>query len=181
MAFDWTAVDGYKEDMSADEKLALLDNYNPPVPDEKPTINMKGYVTKTQFDSVASELAAAKKQLRSKMTEEEAREADRAAHDEAIENELKALRREKTISTHKASFLAQGYDDALASEAAVALADGDTDQVFAIMAKQRTNAEKALRQQILKDAPVPPAGENVTDEIKKKAEEAKLRKYFGLR
>ena len=32
MAFDWTTVDGYREDMSADEKLALLDNYEPAQP-----------------------------------------------------------------------------------------------------------------------------------------------------
>lgn len=177
MAFDWTAVDGYREDLSAEEKLALLDSYEAPAPEP---VNMKGYVPKTQFDSVASELAATKKQLRSRMTEDEAREADRAAHDEAVENELKALRREKTISTHKASFLAQGYDDTLATEAAVALADGDTDQVFALMAKQKTNAEKALRLQILKDAPVPPAGDPVSDKAKEEAEKKRLRKYFGL-
>ena len=177
MAFDWTAVEGYKEDMSAEEKVALLENFEPKAPEP---INMKGYVAKTQFDSVASELASVKKQLRSRMTEDEAREADRAAHDEAVENELKALRREKTISTHKASFLAQGYDDTLATEAAVALADGDTDQVFALMSKQKVNAEKALRQQILKDTPVPPAGDNVTDKAKEEAERKKMRKYFGL-
>lgn len=179
MAFDWTAVDGYKEDMSAEEKLALLDGYEPKAPE--PAVDLKGYVKKSQFDSLASELATAKKQLKSRMTEEEAREADRAAHEEAIEAELKTLRREKTISSHKASFLAQGYDDALASEAATALADGDTDEVFSIMAKHKVNAEKALRQQILKDVPVPPPGDNVTDELKEKAEQEKLRKYFGLR
>ena len=25
--FDWNSVEGYREDMTADEKLALLDNY----------------------------------------------------------------------------------------------------------------------------------------------------------
>lgn len=182
MAFDWTKVEGYSEDMSAEDKLALLENYNPPEPtqDDKPPVSMKGFVTKSQFDSLASELAAAKKQLRSRMTEDEAKEADRAAHDEAVENELKALRREKTISMHKASFLARGYEDDLASQAAEALADGDTDTVFAIMGKHQTNAEKALRMQILKEAPVPPPSDQITDEAKKKAEDAKLRKYFGL-
>lgn len=181
MAFDWTKVEGYSEDMSAEDKLALLENYEAPEPEKQSApINMKGYVTKSQFDTLASELAAAKKQLRSRMTEDEAKEADRAAHDEAVQNELKALRREKTISMHKASFLSQGYEDDLATQAAEALADGDTDTVFAVMGKHKVNAEKALRVQILKDVPVPPAGDDVTDEAKKKAEEAKLRRYFGL-
>lgn len=191
MAFDWSAVEGYNEEMSAEEKLALLENYEAPKPEPSDNGNsddqapkpapMKGYVPKTQFDKLSSELAAAKKQLRSRMTEEEAREADRAAEAEALQNELKELRREKQISAHKASFLARGYDDALAGEAAVAMADGDTDTVFALMAKQQAAAEKALRAQILKEAPTPPAGDNYTDEAKKKAEEEKLRKYFGLR
>lgn len=181
MAFDWSTVEGYKEDMTAEEKLALLDGWTAPQPESQQPINMKGYVAKKQFDDLASELAAAKRQLKSKMTEEEAREADRLAHEEAIENELKVLRREKTISSHKASFLAQGYDDALASEAAEALADGDTDQVFALMGKYKVTAEKALRQQILKEVPVPPPGDQITDELKQKAETEKLRKYFGLR
>lgn len=181
MAFDWTKVEGYNEELSAEEKLALLDKYEAPEPEEtKPPINMKGFVSKTQFDNLASELAATKKQLRSRMTEDEAKEADRAAQNEAMQNELKTLRREKTISMHKASFLAQGYEDDLASQAAEALADNDTDTVFALMQKHKITAEKALRAQILKDAPVPPAGEEVADEVKKKAEEAKLRKYFGL-
>lgn len=178
MAFDWSTVDGYKEDMTPEEKLALLEGYEPKAPEP---VDLKGYVKKAQFDNLASELASAKKQLKSRMTEEEAREADRAAHEEAIEAELKTLRREKTISSHKASFLAQGYDDALATEAATALADGDTDEVFSIMAKHKANAEKALRQQILKDAPVPPPGDQLTDELKQKAENEQLRKYFGLR
>ena len=32
MAFDWNTIEGYREDMSADEKLELLNNYNPPEP-----------------------------------------------------------------------------------------------------------------------------------------------------
>ena len=32
MAFDWTSIEGYREDMSADEKLELLNNYDPPAP-----------------------------------------------------------------------------------------------------------------------------------------------------
>ena len=33
MNIDWITIEGYREDMSADEKLALLDNYTPPTPD----------------------------------------------------------------------------------------------------------------------------------------------------
>jgi len=192
MAFDWSAVEGFNENMTAEEKLALLDNYEPPKPAEQEVKaddtlndnvkqNFKGYVAKAQFDKLSSELAAAKRELKSRMTVEEAKEADRVAAEEALRNELDELRREKKVAANKASFLARGYDDALAEEAAIALTDGDTDTVFALMAKQQTATEKALRAQILKETPAPPSGDNYTDEAAKKAEEEKLRKYFGLR
>ena len=197
MAFDWTQVEGYREDMTADEKLALLENIaqppkpitpttpldNPPTADPpttpNPTTKLNGYIPKAQFDKVSSELAAAKKQLKSKMTEDEQREADRVAAEEAMKNELDALRHEKTLNGYKASYLSQGYDEQLADEAATAMADGDMDTVFAVMKKQAANMEKNLRAKILKDTPVPPAGDDPAD-AKKQKEMAELRAVFGL-
>lgn len=184
MAFDWTRIEGYREDMSAEEKLALLDNQEQPAPIEEPAPSPAPHptektVSKKLYDETASELAKVKKQLRSKMTEEEQREADRAANDEAVRLELEQLRKEKTLSTFRAAYLAQGYDERLADEAATALTDGDMDAVFAAMRKQAVNAEKALRAQILKETPVPPAGKEPS-EAQVKAAEAKLRASFGL-
>lgn len=187
MGFDWTKVDGYREDMTADEKLALLDNYEAPAPDgggnggepegAKPR---PGYIAKTQYDKLASDFASLKKQLRSRMSDDEQREADRQAEMEAKETELAALRREKTLSMHKASFLSQGYDEALAEEAATAMTDGDMETVFSAMKRFNSANEKALRAQILKDTPVPPAGDDPNSEEAKRRDAAKLRRYFGL-
>lgn len=179
MAFDWTKVDGYKDELTADEKLALLENYEPEEKEDKP-VDLKGYIPKVQFDKLSSELASAKKQLKSKMSEDEQREADRLAEQEALKNELESLKRDKFLNAYRAEYLAQGYDPTLAEEAATSLVDGDIDSVFAVMRKHNALAEKAIRAKILKETPVPPAGENPTDEDAKKREEAKLRKYFGL-
>ena len=187
MAFDWTKVDGFSENLTAEEKLALLDNYEPeqaPTPSESAGQNApptRGMVSKAQFDKVSSELAAVKKQLRGKLNEDEQRELDRQNEREEMEAELKALRREKSISTYKANFLAQGYEEALAEEAAIATADGDMDTVFASMKKAQMAAEKAMRARLLKETPVPPAGDDVADEAKKQKEAMKLREYFGLK
>lgn len=195
MAFDWTKVEGYKEEMTPEEKLALLDNYNDPEPAPKndpaptPTPDPKndpapapkgGMVSKAQFDKVSSELAAVKKQLRGKMTEDEAKELERQQHQEEMETELNTLRREKALAGYKASYLSQGYDEQLAEEAATAMVDGDMDTVFAVMKKQSVNAEKAMRAKILKETPVPPASDDPNDEKKKQEEAKKLRGYFGL-
>ena len=195
MAFDWTKVEGYKEEMTPEEKLALLDNYNDPEPAPKndpaptPTPDPKndpapapkgGMVSKAQFDKVSSELAAVKKQLRGKMTEDEAKELERQQHQEEMETELNNLRREKALAGYKASYLSQGYDEQLAEEAATAMVDGDMETVFAVMKKQSVNAEKAMRAKILKETPVPPASDDPNDEKKKQEEAKKLRGYFGL-
>lgn len=198
MSFDWTKIAGYREDMTADEKLALLetqeeDNQPPaepeqenpsptqPEPEQQPPVKPTPHmISKVQFDKVASELAKVKKELRARMTAEEQKEADRMANDEAMRLELESLRREKTLSNYKASYLSQGYDERLADEAATALADGDMDTVFALMKKQATNSEKALRAKILKEIPVPPAGEAPNADMEKKKEMEILRASFGL-
>jgi hypothetical protein len=60
------------------------------------------------------------------------------------------------------------------------MADGDMDTVFSLMKKQAANTEKALRAKILKEIPVPPAGENPGADVEKKKEMASLRESFGL-
>lgn len=164
MAIDWNTVEGYREDMSADEKLALLDNYTPPTdtkeaPEDKPAPK-PGYIPKRDFDKLSSDYAALKKQMRSKMTDDEQREAERQAAIEAQEAELKTLRREKALSTHKASFMGLGLDEALATDAATALTDGEVDDLFGALKRYQTGFEKTLRTKILAETPKPPAGEN---------------------
>lgn len=186
MSFDWKQVEGYREDMSAEEKLALLDNFEAPkvepdTPKDEPAPTpSKGMVSKAQFDKVSSELAAVKKQLRGKMSEEEQKELDRQNERQEMETELNALRREKALAGYKASYLSQGYEEPLAEEAATAMVDGDMDTVFSAMKKHSVNAEKAMRAKILKETPVPPAGDDPNDENKKKEEAKRLRGYFGL-
>ncbi len=192
MAIDWNTVEGYREDMSADEKLALLDNYTPPTDskddpkdepepknDTKPAPK-PGYIPKRDFDKLSSDYAALKKQMRSKMSDEEQREAERQAAIEAQEAELKTLRREKALSTHKASFMGLGLDEKLSEEAATALVDGDNDELFGVLKRYQTGFEKALRAKILAETPKPPAGTDPNGEEAKKQDTANLRRFFGL-
>ncbi len=112
MAFDWSKVEGYREDMSAEEKLALLDSVKPEEEEAPPADNppaekpapKTGYVSKARFDQVSSELAAAKKELRSRMSVDEQKELDRQAKANEMETELKELRHEKAVSSYKASY-----------------------------------------------------------------------------
>ena len=152
MAFDFTKLDGYKPEMSPEEKLALLDKYEPDKPD------LTGYIQKSTFDKTASELAEAKRQLKARMSEDEQKEAERIAADAAIKAELDALRKETATSKNKAKFLGLGYDEKLAAETATALADGDMDKVFANQQIHIENVKKAERAASLAGDQKPPAG-----------------------
>lgn len=153
---DVTQIEGY-ENMTAEEKLKALEEFDVPDPD------YSGFVKKEQFDKTASELAAAKKQLKEKMTEgEAARQREQEEREELQENYNKLLR-ESTISKNKAKFIALGYEEALADETATAMADGDSEKMFINQQKHLTAFEKKIRAEVLKTTPKPtPDGDNKT-------------------
>jgi hypothetical protein len=89
---DVTKIEGYA-DMTPEEKLKALEGYDVPDPD------YSGYVKKDVFDKTASELAAKKKELTEKMSEDEqkkAKEAKRKQHTV----ELKGLRLSPVVDKH---------------------------------------------------------------------------------
>lgn len=165
---DITKLDGYKEDMTAEEKLALFEAYEPPKP------NYDGYIKKETFDKTASELADYKKQLRAKSTEDELKAAEQAEAQKKMEEELKALRRDKSLSEHKASFLALGYDDETATKAATAYTDGDVKGFFEVAKAHHSSLEAKYKEAGMLSTPRPKSSEP------NKAEDNQLRAAFGL-
>lgn len=132
-----------------------------------PTPDFTGYIPKTQFDKVASELSDAKKQLKARMTEDEQKESERLAAEQALKEEVETLRKSQTLSENKARFLGLGYDEKLALETAQALVDGDMDKVFANQQIHIENVKKAERAAGIANDPTPPAGGSGAVEITK--------------
>lgn len=159
MAIDWTKIEGYREDMTAEERLALLDDMD---------VAPKGTtVLKSVFDKTSSDLAAAKKEIKKRMSDDEQRDAERAAEDSAFREELAELKKREAIRDRKMSLMEMGYDAASAEKLATALHDGDNEAIFGAMKKFNADLEKNLKAQILKDTPHPPAageGEKPEDE-----------------
>lgn len=149
---DITKLAGYKEDMTAEEKLKLYEEYEITEP------TYEGYIKKDTFDKTASELANVKKQLKEKMSEDEIKEAERAQKDAEIMEELKTLRAEKMVSEMKARYLGLGYDEKLASDTAKAYAEGNIDEVFKNQKIFQENSKKAIEAELLAGTPHPPAG-----------------------
>ena len=142
-------IEGF-DSMTAEEKVDALLKLD--LPDSSAELARM----KSALDKATSEAADYKKQLKGKLTEDEAAAAEREAKWAEMEAKLKELETEKTISTYKASYLAMpGFDEKLAEETAKALADGDMKTVFANQQKANAAYEKKLRADLVKKDPKP--------------------------
>jgi len=121
---DISKIEGF-ESMTAEQKIAALQGFDFPDPD------YSGWVRKETFDKTASDLAAKKKELSAKLTEDERRQQEQTEKWENMQKELADLRKEKTVAGYKAKLVGQGYDEALADQTAAAMESGDMATVFA--------------------------------------------------
>ena len=162
MKIDTGKIAGYA-DMSTEEKLAALEGLELeiPAPDHGEMQKLKEAVSRAN-----SEAAEYKKQLRAKLSDDEAKAAQDAEEREAILKELEGLKRDKAVGTYQAKFLSLGYDAQSAEKAAKALQAGDFDTVFAAQEAFIETAKKSAVAQSLKNQPSltngnPLGGENV--------------------
>ena len=84
---DVSKIEGYAE-MSAEDKLKALEAFDIPDPD------YSGYVDKKLFDKTASELAEKKKELRDKLSEDEAAKLKEKEERDELEEKYNKLLRE---------------------------------------------------------------------------------------
>jgi hypothetical protein len=149
---DTSKISGY-DTMTTEEKLAALEAMELEEPD------YSGYVKKDVADKYASEAANYKKQLRDHMSEEEAAKVKAAEDLEKIMAEVESLRTEKAIGEYTTQFMGIGYGEELAKSTAMALQKGDMATMFKNHSKFVADREKALKTELLKKTPTPPAGE----------------------
>ena len=149
MNIDTSTIENF-DSLSAEEKVDALLKLD--LPDNSAELARM----KSALDKATSEAADYKKQLKGKLTEDEAAAAEREAKWAEMEAKLKELETEKTISTYKASYLAMpGFDEKLAEDTAKALAEGDMKTVFANQQKASAAYEKKLRAEMVKQDPKP--------------------------
>lgn len=147
---DTSKIAGYAE-MTAEQKIAALEGYEPEAPD------LTGYVKKELLDKAASEAAGYKKQLREKMSAEEAAAQDQLMKQQEFEDRYKdleekynQLQQQNTVNEYKTRLIGLGYDEKLAGETAKAMATGDMQTVFANQAKFMKAQETARQAEALK-------------------------------
>lgn len=144
-------IAGYAE-MSAEDKLKALEALEE-VDNSAELERMKNAVSKAN-----SEAAAWKKKHNELLGEEERKKQEQADHLAQVEKELADLRKEKTVSEYAAKFLSMGYEESMAKETAQAMADGDTEKVFANQVKFNDALKKSAIADKLKKTPRPGVG-----------------------
>lgn len=147
---DITKIEGY-EGMTQEEKIKALEAYE--IEDVQP--DYSGYVKKDVFDKTASELAGVKKQLKEKMTDDEAAKQKEQEEREELQSKYEKLLHDSEVSKNKAKLLALGYEEKLADDTAEAMVTGDLEKVMANQKKHLEAVEKKVRAEALKDTPKP--------------------------
>lgn len=144
--------DAYKEGMTLTEIETALAAV------ELPTDNTEIERLKAAVSKSNSEAAELKKQLRTKMSEDEVAKLKDAEDREKLQSDYNALLKKVTVSENKAKLLGIGYDDKLADETAEAMANGELEKVFTNQKKHMENLEKKIRADVLKETPKPAPG-----------------------
>ena len=178
MKIDTTKIEGFDE-MSVEDKLKALTEFEfeaPAPKDNSEEVNK----LKTALSKANSDAAEWKRQFREKQTVSERIEAELKEREQAVEEELRTLRRDKTVSGYLAQYLALGYEKDLASRAAEATADNDAASIMNcqqefLEAKRKELEAAALNRQPNLTTGSPPTAKAVDHEA-----ENKLRSYMGL-
>lgn len=165
---DTTTIEGY-ESMTPEQKVAALESIELPKPD------YSGYVPKAALDKASSQAAEYKRQLNAKLTEDEQQKQAEAERVAALEAENTELRKKDRISTFKANYLALGYPEELAASSAEAMADGDTETVFANTKSFNEMQQKQIEANMLMGMPHPKTGTDSAINYEKQIEAAYAR------
>lgn len=163
---DTSKIPGYAE-MSAEDKLKALEAFE--YEDNAAELEKQ----KAAVSKANSEAAEWKRKHNALLTEEERKKQEDAESLSKMQKELDELRKDKTVSEFKAKLIAQGYDETLAADTALAMADGDTAKVFANQSKFLEDYAKKVKADAMKKTPKPSAGDGSSEiDYSKKIEEA---------
>lgn len=142
--------DAYKDGITVEEIESALADVEIPADMTAEIERLKSANSK-----LSSENAEWKRKHREALSEEERKAQEVADRMKQLEEQNATLLRESGVAKHKAKFLAMGYDETLASDAAAAMVDGDTEKLFTYQQKHQEALEKKIRADALKGTPKP--------------------------
>lgn len=170
---DFSKIEGYA-DMTAEQKLAALENY------EFDDGSIEYSKLKKAFDTAASDAASWKRKYQSTLDEQTRAAAEKEERERQIQEELDTLRKDKALQGYKNQFLETGYSKELAEESAQAMVDGDTNRLFQNLQTFITEKAKSIEAAAMNRQPGLTPGAVPSQQMMEEAEKQKLRSYFGL-
>ena len=176
MKIDTSKISGYAE-MSAEEKLQALESFELEEPKDSTEEVTK---LKTALSKANADAADWKRQFREKQTEAERAEAERVEKEKAVEEELRILRRDKTVSGYVAQHLALGYNKDLALRAAEAMADNNAAEILKCQQEFLGEKTKEIEANALNRQPTLTPGAPPTAQQAENESLNKQRAWFGL-
>ncbi len=165
---DTSTIEGF-DTMSAEDQVKALLGLDIP---EK--VDLSGYVKKELLDKTSSELAAAKRSLKEKMTTEEAAKAQSDEAMKELQDKYNELLKKTSIAENTAKYLEVGYSPELAKSTAEAIFNGDMDAVLENQKKYNAECEKRFKENV--ERGLHPNGGSGTE---KDSPEIALAKKFG--
>lgn len=165
---DTSTIEGF-DTMSAEDQVKALLGLDIP---EK--VDLSGYVKKELLDKTSSELAAAKRSLKEKMTTEEAAKAQSDEAMKELQDKYNELLKKTSIAENTAKYLEVGYSPELAKSTAEAIFNGDMDAVLENQKKYNAECEKRFKENV--ERGLHPNGGSNTE---KDSSEIALAKKFG--
>ena len=174
MKIDATKIPGF-ENMSPEQKAAISGMEFPDPAD------YTGYVKKDLYDKAASEAASWKKKHNDLLSEEEKNKQEKEEAYQNLLSEVEALRKDKTIATYTARYIAQGYGEELAKDTAAAMVEGDMEKVFKNQDIFINMRSEEIKKELLKGTPRTPAGDGSNSvDYRKRIDEANERGDFAM-
>ena len=143
---------------TGDEPDVLDTEDEPSLAEQLAQMRVENAKMKKAMDKAASEAANYKKQLREKQSAEEIALQEKAEKEAEREEAYQKLLKENTVTKYEKNFLALGYSEELATKAANAQYDGDTDELFKIQQDYQSSLIKQKEAEWAKSRPNPQAG-----------------------
>ena len=151
MRIDLSTIQGY-ESMTPEEKLAALEGFEFDTT-EWDSLRETAKTQKALIDKYTGEIGALKKKEKEGLSEADRRSREQEETLAALQEKYDALLKRTTISDYTARYMALGYSEELAAEAAEALANGEMDKVFASGEKHRADLDRKQKAEATKATP----------------------------
>ena len=177
---DVTSIKGYAE-MTAEEKVAALEGFEFNETETEAKLKSAMSSANSETAKYKRERDEAVKKWKETLSEQEKAEAERVEREKEIQEELKSLRRDKTVSGYTAQCLTLGYGAELARKAAEAMADGDAAEIINCQKEFMEAKTKEIEANALNRQPTLTSGAPPTAKTAEAEAYNNMRKAWGLK